>query len=167
MSKRGGYKRNGYPRYISKGMKYQFVPFCIEALLGSGERVEQVLVPQSTVQGIRKVKNFNFNVTTNIQFPVLWAIIYLPEGGDIQQIKPNTNAGKEGNPDARKTFVELFAANQWVIGCGTCISGAVQTFKTRMARNLNGGDSVWMILWSANADGGYINITGNYAIRYN
>lgn len=162
-----------YPRYISKGLKYQFVPFSIDANFEGSGRMNQVLVPQSSVQGIRKVKNFAFSITTSAEIPMLWALVYLPEGGAINTINPQVNTGapitgtpEGGNP--RATFVELFAANQWVIACGTCISGAVQNYRTRMARNLNGGDSVWFICWTAQGTpAGFVNITGNYAIRYN
>lgn len=178
MSSRRGYRRRDYvPRnYLSKASKYQFVPFSIQFNWGVAENKPNapgrvnILVPPSTVSGIRKVKNFNINFVTNSSRPLLFACVYAPEGANVENLKPNI-VGL--NTSSGVTFTEMFAANQWVIGCGSIANGAINVWKTRMSRNLNNGDSVYLFVWQlvydeadidANVD---VNATGNYAIRYN
>lgn len=175
MSSRRVYRRREYiPRmYTPKSAKYQFVPFSINAGIPAGSDtstiygVNSVIVPQSNVAGIRKVKNFYINFTTNSSIPIIFAIVYAPEGANVENLRPNINQV----PSDSYTFTELFEANQWVIGCGSIVNGAVNQFRTRMSRNLNNGDSVFLFLWMASGQPPEeltaINATGNYAIRYN
>lgn len=175
MSSRRGYRRRDYiPRnYISKASKYQFVPFSIQFNYSTLDPLTpgiiNVLVPTSTVAGIRKVKNFNINFVSNTTDPLLFAVLYIPEGADTANLTPNINGF---NVDGSKVFAELFAANQWVIGCGSIVAGALNNWKTRMSRNLNNGDSVYMFIWQLQPNDRVVstvkvNATGNYAIRYN
>lgn len=174
MSSRRGYRRRDYvPRgYISKASKYQFVPFTINFKIpANSSGMSSILVPTSSVAGIRKVKNFNINLVTSCPAPLIFAVVYIPEGGNISSILPNIN-----NAPQTELFSELFAANQWVIGCGSIISGSLNNWKTRMSRNLNNGDSVYLYVYThdkenigAPAEGDTYEVcaTGNYAIRYN
>lgn len=173
MSSRRVYRRRDYiPRYVPRASKYQFVPFSINFSLPSdgptpaqGVGDLHVLVPQSQVAGIRKVKNFSINFATDTPVPLLFAIMYLPEGTTATNTVPRINPS--GSAD---TFVEMLEANQWVIGCGSIVQGAINQFRTRMSRNLNNGDSVWLYVWKTQGNDTaerFVNATGNYAIRYN
>nr|QQL09573.1 putative capsid protein [Marmot associated feces virus 1] len=171
MSSRRGYRRRNYNNYVPRAIKYQFVPISINASFTNTNPVlKQVICPSSEVAGMRKVKNFNLQFVANLNQPFLWALVYVPDGASVTNINPEiinattmpVNAG----------YTELFAANQWVIGCGTFIEGAINTYKTRMSRNLNSGDTVWLMMFmnGSLAEGTgpvLVNCTGNYAIRYN
>lgn len=183
MAYRRRYRGNRTATYIPKSVKYQFVPFTVWADFtagvpdGSGTEsptIAQCIVPSSTLSGIRKVKNFTIDFCTDCTFPVLFYLIYLPEGARIQNMTLQANvtnneaASGNGVSGVNGEFTEMFGANQWVIGCGTLTSGAVTRYKTRLSRNLNGGDTVWLCFTSiSNSTPFRVNATGNYAIRYN
>lgn len=125
----------------------------------------QLVVPAFTVAGIRKVKNFDVNFVTNSADPLLYALVYLPEGAAPESFIPQINSTSSQNK-----FTELFAANQWVIACGSISQGAQNRMRTRMSRNLNNGDTVWLYVWRINLssiEDISVNATGSYAIKYN
>lgn len=162
------YTRRSYRRnyYRSASQKYQFVPFSVtQNFPSSNVGMRQCIVPSSTVSGIRKVKNFNLNFVTSSEWPLLYAVVYIPDGANPDTLVPNINSGTSPN-----NFVELFAANQWVVQCGSISQGAQNRSYTRLARNLNNGDSVWLFVWRVNIDDTTeisVNTTGSYAIKYN
>lgn len=161
--------------------KYQYTPFTVNFFLNNGSKGGyQVIVPASKVAGIRKVKNIGFDLTTNCDVPLIYSVFYLPEGSGEGSISSNINkvtAAADDTQDGGLNFVELYAANQWVIGCGSIIQGTIGRFRSRMARNLNNGDLVLVFVHSANneplqigsdpTNSVYVSITGSYAIKYN
>lgn len=152
-----------YPRYRSARTKYQFVPFSM-TMNFTGEGLYQLVVPSFAVAGVRKAKNFNVNFVTSSVDPLLYALVYLPEGAEPNTFQPTINTNEAPN-----TFTELFAANQWVIACGSISQGAQNKVFTRMSRNLNNGDSIYLYVWKINNndDAVAVNATGSYAIKYN
>ncbi|UNI72382.1 MAG: putative capsid protein [Chaetfec virus UA24_3359] len=163
--------RNYRNYYIAKREKYQFVPFSIRGNISTTAGVTQIICPPSTVAGMRKVKNIGFDISTSSNAPLIFAVFYIPEGGQVQQIEPQINIANSNTIDDPQPFVELFAANQWVIGCGTVIAGSVTRFRSRMARNLNNGDFLGLLVFTNDkttpANPIDFNVTGNYAIKYN
>lgn len=176
MSSRYSRTRRSRNYYVPRKEKYQFVPFSINGQMTTSRGLTQIICPPSTVSGNRKIKNIGFDITTNSPIPLLYAVFYVPEGGQQTQITPQINEMTSQNLGNPQAFVELFAANQWVIGCGSVTSGAIARFRSRMARNLNNGDFVALLVFTADqsipsdANPAYsieMNVTGNYAIKYN
>lgn len=172
MSSRVRRAGRGYRNYyVAKREKYQYVPFSVRGQITDTPGVTQIICPPSTVAGMRKVKNIGFDITTSTASPLIFAVFYIPEGGLLDQIEPQINLANNTNIINPKPFVELFAANQWVIGCGTVIAGAVTHFRSRMARNLNNGDFIGIVVFTNDKEVPSelvdFNITGNYAIKYN
>lgn len=116
-----------------------------EAAIGSKFANIFAVTPDSSVLGTRKVKNFTvkFNVVQTVidnqvaPSCLAWALIYVPE--NVNPAAPYLNFG---NP----TAVSLFEPNQNVIMSGMADSNAVYTNKTRLARNLNAGDKIAIII---------------------
>lgn len=115
-------------------------------------------------QGMRKVKNFTLTIITTSPMPIIWALVYLPDAQNLG----NLNIGAAPNA------VSLYEPNQNVIMSGIVKSdSAQQTFRTRLARNLNSGDSVGIVFrqvlaYPAGTPAGsysfFVNL--NYAITY-
>lgn len=169
-------RKNYYRGYIPKSVKYQFVPFTIQGTIPQNQQfVYKTIVPRSNVAGIRKVKNFDITMSLGIGDsgviePILYALMYVPEGANVAQIVPQLNQPYFGEANQEPPFVEMLAANQWVIGCGCVTTNSTTRYRSRLSRNLNDGDSVVLIFWQTEGvaiDEKHINATGNYAIRYN
>lgn len=98
-------------------------------------------------QGIRKVKNFTLRVTHGCPTPLFFALVYVPAGQTASSLKFGTYAIQGGAQPA-----SLYEPNQNVIMCGTIDTGSdtyptqASTFRTRLARNLNSGDSIALVL---------------------
>lgn len=129
------------------------------------------------VLGTRKAKNFTLRLCTEqslIQTPgapgdtfergrVAFALVFVPEGTTASPI--NFGSGNAA--------VSLYEPNQNVILGGVIDSQQTYSFKTRLARNLNAGDNIVLILYdlySVGNTGEVINtpvaITCNYAISF-
>lgn len=97
------------------------------------------LIAPVNSQGMRKCKNFTLHIETNSGIPFAFALIYLPQGRDILQ--QQLLFGGLNNP------VSLYEPAQNVIMSGVVNRESPQlTFRTRLARNLNSGDSVVLLL---------------------
>lgn len=130
------------------------------------------MIPASEVQGLRKTKNFTLNIsqspTTNaegvVQFAssFIYALVYVPAG-------TTANAITIGSGNAAAS---LYEPNQNVICSGVCDSASGQLrISSRLARNLNSGDSVALILRPTQTSGTAGNVTRasvtlNFAIAY-
>lgn len=107
-------------------------------------------VPETILQGMRKAKNFRlkFSIleqTTQLK-AFVWALVYVPEG---------TAPGQLGYGGA--AVASLYEPNQNMIMCGVGIIGSgsdsvVNRF-TKLARNLNSGDQIALIVQGIGADG--------------
>lgn len=129
-------------------------------------------VGASNVSGMRKVKNFTIEINPTlvnannelVQIPFLWAIVYVPEG---QNPSPNFGNNSGGG--------SLYEPNQNVIMSGTGVTSQSSYRKyTRLARNLNSGDRIYILFRlfdtlniGANANYKfYMGTSINYAICY-
>lgn len=100
-----------------------------------------IVVPSTNTQGMRKAKNFTctVNITSTVAsavipaLPYVWALVYVPAG--TTATAPNV------------TGVSLYEPNQFVIACGAgdLSSQPLRVF-TPLARNLNSGDSVQLVV---------------------
>lgn len=118
---------------------------------------KQALIPivQATQQeGVRKAKNFSISMTSpgTSNMPIYWALIYLPEGMPPQELKSTD---------------QLYQPSQYVINSGiiTSIEGKMR-ISSRLARNLNQGDSIYLVI-GTNSDLLPPNLNRfNYLVRY-
>lgn len=96
-----------------------------------------VVVPSSSVEGVRKVKNltislaYSTNSTIN-QRTIYWALVYVPEGTV---------------PNYLNSSGDLYQPSQWVLSSGilNTIQGKSRIY-TPLAKNLNKGDSIYLCL---------------------
>ena len=109
-----------------------------------------VIVPPTTIQGMRKVKHITISMamtqTPNVY--CFWAIVYVPAG-----TTPSTIAIDGG---------AMYEPNQYVMNCGVFdFDGGPLRVSSPVSRNLNSGDSVYLVIKTS------ANITGfRYVSRY-
>lgn len=134
-----------------------------------------LMVGSASIGGMRKCKNFTLSVNcSDFDQPIWFALVYVPEGTQFGTL----NLGGLDNPDNQNqnyvTTMTLYEPNQNVILTGIIPSHqtANQVKISRMARNLNSGDCIFL-LWrtttqSAGLAAGAVNITANldYCISY-
>lgn len=97
------------------------------------DNVNVVLVEPLNSQGMRKIKNLTLRIVSQAPVPIVFAVIYVPEG----MAPPNLGLGA---PDHNYS---LYEPNQNVIMSGVISYQSAQTtFKSYLARNLNSGDSI-------------------------
>lgn len=108
------------------------------------------IVTASNVSGMRKVKNFTIEINpilTNgsnaYSIPFAWAIVYVPEGQNPSpEFGNNTGGGS------------LYEPNQNVIMSGTGVTSQQSYRKfNRLARNLNSGDRIYLLIRLINTAG--------------
>lgn len=131
----------------------------------------ETLISAIDQQGVRKCKNFELSLTgtpfenaqgTTAHAPMFFALVYVPQGTDPSVINI-------GNPDA---CASLYEPNQNVIMSGVWPSDLTAPFvkKTRLARNLNSGDRIVLVMSSPQfGEGAYsknLAVTLNYAISF-
>lgn len=116
---------NDVPMYITPAQGAVVIP-----------QLSMALIAPIQAQGMRKVKNFTLTILTSSSVPIIWALVYLPDGQNLS----NLNIGAAPNA------VSLYEPNQNIIISGL-VKGdsAQQTFRTRLARNLNSGDSIGLV----------------------
>ncbi len=122
------------------------------------------IVPPTDVQGKRKAKNFTISFAgvdhQNGGSPdasFYYALVYVPQGYQTGLLfSPGTNNART-----------LYSANQYVISCGIIdLSAGPQRVFSRLSRNLNSGDNIYLILKKAGSDTETFTISGviSYAI---
>ena len=87
-----------------------------------------------SLQGVRKAKNFSLSFLSDEELPVLWALVYLPEGYDAKNV--NTSGSN----------VSIYEPNQHVIMSGVYIKGQQSKWFTKLGRNLNSGDAIVLMV---------------------
>lgn len=105
------------------------------------------IIPALNTYGVRKVKNISLQLTLSpIPCPVLWAVIFLPEGLGTPDDQKNLYA-KLNSPD--NYMASIYEPNQNVIMAGILPASPATTSTptvirrlSRLARNLNSGDRV-------------------------
>ena len=153
------YRRNNY--YRPRAAKYSNETVCFNAQVTADTDGGQpltanpiIIVPATNVLGNRKVKNFTLKVTSDLNDdPIIGVLAYVPEGTDMSQ------------PLVTGTMQSLYEPNQNVIATfvipPNCVRNANQTLgaasnaqsitvTTKLARNLNTGDSIQLALVTPN-----------------
>ena len=91
-------------------------------------------------QGKRKVKHLTIsmcNVGTSDNIPLIYSLVYVPQGYTPQPILFPEDGFAQNN----------YEANQFVMSSGVIdFSAGPCRIKSRLARNLNSGDSIYLIL---------------------
>lgn len=130
---------------------------------GLGDQVGLAIVASSAAQGKRKCKNFDINLaafTGNLEDPMIYyALVYVPAGTTPSQLSI-TAATEYYTP----------AANVLAAGVYDTDQGTGFRVRTRLARNLNAGDEIRLLLRaSCNTAAGNIGLRGivSYVVAYN
>lgn len=111
-------------------------------LIAPSRQFKVPILPSSDMQGMRKVKHLTFSITngewtTTETGPLLYAIVYVPQGYNPQDI----------NYPAPDSAVPLYDANQYVMSSGALdFGGGPLRIRSPLSRNLNSGDSIYLIL---------------------
>ena len=133
----------------------------------SQEQLTQIsseIVKNLSAGGMRKAKNFTLQITTNSSLPLWWVLVYVPQSTQPSQIT-------FGSPSVPTSIYE---PNKNVIMSGVVGPGSnQQTWRTRLARNLNSGDSIMICfsspyveqIWALKEEFA-LNCTLNYAISF-
>ena len=116
------------------------------------------VVPPTTTQGVRKVKNITLNVVPTYDdsvVPIWWALVYVPEGT------------QPGSLNLAATATSLYEPNQYVINCGISdpTAGPIRFF-TPLSRNLNSGDGIYLVISDGTSGATQVRGTARYAITY-
>lgn len=130
--------------------------------LTAGSQINAPLISESSIQGVRKAKNFSLKILYAGTAPLMFVLVYVPQGQDVKAITRGTYQAP----------ASLYEPNQNVIMSGYIVpnNSQAQTFRTRLARNLNSGDSIQIAICCAGASDSVtdsnIGISLNYAITF-
>lgn len=118
------------------------------------------IVDATTLQGMRKVKHVMCNLTLTGSStgpdainPLYWAIVYVPQGTNVGALNLNNS---------------LYEPNQYVMNCGVIdpSAGPIR-FSSPIARNLNSGDSIILVVGKTSASPAVYSGVFKYAITLN
>lgn len=172
------YSRSGkYTRRVKtvkySNETYNYTGVILTANAAEKTQWETTMITAIDQQGVRKCKNFELTLTggpftrssngDKSTPPLLYALVYVPQG-----TKPSAiNLGSYDAP------ASLYEPNQNVIMSGVWPGDLTAPFvkKTRLARNLNSGDSIALLLTApafgeAEQYGKNVAVTLNYAISF-
>lgn len=150
-----------------KKVKYSNETYSINKTVqqsAAGSTQNVVMIASIDNQGMRKAKNFSLKIyTPNMQSGdnaaeggLVWALVFVPEGTNVQ----NMQLGSD-------TSSSLYEPNQNVIMSGIACSNQITNAKTRLARNMNAGDAIYLVFQSYNNAVAYsVGAVLNYAIAY-
>ena len=160
-----------YRRYSKKSAKYSIehtitstpqiaswssVPAADESQANSKQWFVSVIAP-TDVEGMRKVKHFTLSFCNFLdgteRTPLIYALVFVPQGYSPQHIfYPNAGYAQD-----------MYQANQFVISSGVLdFSGGPLRIRSHLSRNLNSGDSIYLIL----ATGDYETpVSGSYFVE--
>lgn len=141
-----------------------------------GQAFALPMVAQVDIQGVRKCKNFELSLSSSewhpkngappgteaYPIPILWALVYVPQGTSPNPLTLSTE----------NATTSIYEPNQNVIMSGIWPDNLTSNYKvkTRLARNLNSGDSIYLIMRTVSDQAAAITkdfvCTLNYAIAY-
>jgi len=146
------YKRARY----GKRLKYSVQQKAIEFSTGELDTTAKVeVVPPTDVEGMRKIKHLTVSLATEMDAGAFyWALVYVPQGTTPANLQVNVLTGSTG----------MYEPNQFVMNCG-CIdpSAGPIRFTSPVSRNLNDGDSVYLLVRNTNNQ---TTVTYNAVVRY-
>ena len=150
-----------------KAVKYSNETYAAAANLAfnSESLYNSVAIPSTNVLGTRKTKNFTLTICTKSTevIPMYFALVFVPEGTNPSTLNVGNQIVQTGLQP-----LSYYEPNQNVIIQGFVDNAQVYRFKTRLARNLNSGDTIQLI-WRpfATFDNNCLfSFTLNYAMSY-
>jgi hypothetical protein len=158
--------RGSGQKYSSETSAFEFL-----GIPGAGGQVNTsfVIVPPTTIDGVRKAKNFTKQANC-MWFPAAggtlplhlqYVLVFVPEGLAVN------NTAISANP---AVAVSIYEPNQYVIAQGIFDTDNSLNLRTRLARNLHAGDQIGFVIHTCEniAVGDAIGIWGNvnFAITY-
>lgn len=170
------YSKRSYARrqkYSSESMS-AIVPL---ARLSNNTTVGYDLVPVVATGGMRKIKNLSLRVINITNALLSFAVVYLPEGVAPRGLSVPDLAAPIDAELHHTTITSYYEPNQNVILSGIIepmVSDSsnppVVTVRNRLARNLNSGDRVVLLVFPSNPSGTLggsgVQFLLNYAITY-
>lgn len=138
-------------------------------------QINMCMIPPSQNQGMRKAKNFTLTLTKTdsdgaLTTPIAWALVYCPNSVTPSNINIANWTATNSSP------VSFYEPNQNVIMSGVlpANSNASAVFRTRLARNLNSSDTIFLVLTNVLTDAQHtanpcnfsVSASLNYAICY-
>lgn len=163
-------KYRKYSNKAFKTMKYSSETYAAIATnyrLDLQNQVGIVFTTGTSVLGTRKAKNFTLTITTNSAIPFVFALVFVPEGTTPSSL----NQGTE-QVGSYLQSVSLYEPNQNVIMSGMFggVSSQINRYKTRLARNLNSGDIIVLLIKALvpgeQGSSATVDAMLNYAISY-
>ena len=157
---------------LSKRVRYSNETYAAGAVVqwAKANLYKSTLIAGTNVLGTRKCKNFTLTLclkstadSPDFTIPMYFALVFVPEGTEASA--PHVGGTIENNILQATSFYE---PNQNVIFQGLVDHNQVYKFKTRLARNLNAGDTIQLI-WSPYADfvaESLLTFTLNYALAF-
>ena len=145
-----------------------------------------LIVPATTLQGNRKVKNITLKLTaTGNESPIVGALVYVPEGTVPSDLSTSLHSQSLYEPNQNVILSFLLPPScdrDPTGGVTTYFTPPATTVSTKLARNLSAGDMI-VLVFSApngiNAGDGTLNVdtgrtadpmhifgTANFAIKY-
>ena len=86
---------------------------------------------------MRKVKHLTVTAMQEPGAALYWALVYVPQGTTPSNLQLQTSATSAG----------MYEPNQFVLNCGITDTNAGPTrFSTPLARNLNDGDAIYLLV---------------------
>lgn len=165
-------RRRYYRRsYYSFSKKYSNETFGFHVRLtnpASSQQVYTAFVPSVEVLGTRKTKNYTLNlISSNENLLYQFALIYLPQGTLPSQLQ----LGATTDPSTGVLISQsIYEPNQNVVlsGFGGGPNGTAIKVRTKLARNLNSGDGLILVIRPMNDVTGTVDLAGqlNYAVSY-
>ena len=152
--------RRRYIRYKRPRKSYsvQQKAYGFAAAASTTSQVE--VVPPTTVEGKRKVKNITVTATVGdgTDTPIYWAIVYVPQGSTPGALNVAMTAGGP---------TSLYEPNQFVMNCGISdpSAGPIR-FWSPLSRNLNEGDKIVLLIRHVSTEAVGIRTLIRYAITY-
>lgn len=147
------------PRYHSrrlKTIKYSVENFVSEFPIQSGQQRQIPIINPTNITGVRKIKNFTLTVASETA-PVAFALVFVPEGTQPSPLNFGNNQ-----------MVSFYEPNQNVIIKGAAgLSTSPSNYFSRLSRNLNSGDTVYLVYKNLSEDtDSILFITLSYAIAF-
>lgn len=150
-----------------KKIKYSNETYSINypvAAQAAGVTQNVVMIASIDNQGMRKAKNFSLKLfmpnmgTGETPQPggLVWALVFVPQGTTVQDLHLGNTAS-----------ASIYEPNQNVIMSGVACSNQLVNAKTRLARNMNAGDAIYLVFQSYDNNNNYsVGAVLNYAIAY-
>ena len=121
--------------YIYRGNKdkYSVESKSFNVNPATGIQTEVVIVPSTSLEGMRKVKHIEVSMSSNSQTDVLfWSLVYVPSGTDASVMSQTGS---------------LYEPSQFVLCCGVLdFTAGPNRIRSPVSRNLNQGDSIRLLL---------------------